>query len=63
MFVDTSLFKTEEIEEAWRVIGEQSEWLLNTLNIYKENAKITPVQILPFLHYFANMTQLEARLS
>ena len=63
MFVDTSLFKTEEIEEAWRVIGEQSEWLLNTLNIYKENARITPVQILPFLRYSANMTQLEARLS
>jgi len=62
VFMDTSLFQTEEIEEAWRVIGEQSEWLLNMLNIYKEKTKITPVQVLPFLHYYANMAQLDVRL-
>jgi hypothetical protein len=60
--MDTSLFKTEKIEEAWRILGEQTEWVLNLLDIYKKDVRITPKQILPFLHYFANMTQLEVRL-
>lgn len=59
--MDKSLFKNGKIEEAWRIIGEQSEWLLNLLDIYKEDVKITPKQILPFLHYYANMTQLQVR--
>ncbi len=60
--MDKSLFVNGKIEEAWKIIGEQSEWLLDLLDIYKEEVKITPKQVLPFLHYFANMTQLEARL-
>ena len=28
---DTSLLKEERTEEIWRIIGEQSEWLLDTL--------------------------------
>jgi len=59
--MDKSLFVNGKIEEAWRIIGEQSEWLLTLLNMYKKDAKITPRQIAPFLHYFANMTQLEVR--
>lgn len=56
--IDTSLLKEEDIAEAWRIIGEQSEWLLNTLNIYKEGTNIFPEQIGQFLHYYFNMTQL-----
>ena len=59
--MDKSKIKDEKIEKAWRIIGEQSEWLLNLLDIYKEDARITPKQVLPFLHYFANMTKLEVR--
>ena len=59
--MDKSLFKNGEIEEAWRIIGEQSEWLFSLLDIYKEDVKITRKQILPFLHYYANMTQLQVR--
>jgi len=59
--MDKSKIKDEKIEKAWRIIGEQGEWLLNLLDIYKEDARITPKQVLPFLHYFANMTQLEVR--
>jgi len=57
--MDKSLFVNGDIEEAWRIIGEQSEWLLGLLDIYKKDVKITPIQIKPFLHYFANMTQLD----
>ena len=56
--LDTSLFKTEEIEDAWRIIGEQSEWLLNMLNIYKENVDIPFKHIAQFFHYYFNMTNL-----
>jgi len=56
--IDTNLLERQDITEAWRVIGEQSEWLLNMLNIYKEGANIFPEQIGQFLHYYFNMTQL-----
>jgi len=56
--MDKSLLKNGEIEEVWRIIGEQSQWFLNLLDIYKEDANITPKQVSPFLHYYYNMTQL-----
>ena len=56
--MDKSLLKNGEIEEVWRIIGEQSEWLLSLLDIYKEDVKITSKQVSPFLHYYSNMTQL-----
>ena len=59
--IDKSLLKNEKIEEAWRIIGEQSEWLLEMLNIHKEDVDIPPLQIAQFLHYYFNMTQLLIR--
>ena len=59
--IDKSIIKNEEIEEAWRIIGEQSEWLLEMLNIHKEDVYIPPQQIAQFLHFYANMTQLQVR--
>jgi hypothetical protein len=55
---DTSLLKHEEIEEVWRIIGEQSEWLINMLNIFKENVKIPFQYIGLFFHYYVNMAQI-----
>jgi hypothetical protein len=55
---DTSLLKREEIEELWRIIGEQSEWLMNMLDIYKEEVQIPLNYIAQFFHYYFNMTQL-----
>jgi hypothetical protein len=55
---DTSLFKNEGIGEVWRIIGEQSEWLLNTLNAYKEDVAVPHLHIFEFLHYYSNMTQM-----
>ncbi len=58
LMFDTSLFKYEGIEEVWRIIGEQSEWFLKTLNAYKETVEIPPIHIAEFLHYYSNMSQL-----
>lgn len=58
---DTSLLKEERIEEIWRIIGEQSEWLLNTLAVYKNDIAIPALHISEFMHYYANMTQLPVR--
>lgn len=59
--IDKSLLKNQEIEEAWRIIGEQSEWLINMLNIYKEEIDIPPQQVAQFLHYYSNMAQIRFR--
>ena len=56
--IEKSLLKNEEIEEAWRIIGEQSEWLINMLSIYKEDRDIPPIQTMQYLHYYFNMMQL-----
>ena len=37
---NVSLLKDESIEEVWRLIGEQSEWLLTLLSAFKENVNI-----------------------
>jgi len=58
MKFDTSLLKDESIEEVWRMIGEQSEWLLYMLDIFKNEIDIPLQYVGQLLHYFANMTQL-----
>jgi hypothetical protein len=55
---DTSLLKDEKIEEVWRIIGELSEWLLNTLSIYRNDVQIPLQHIGQWVHYFFNMTGL-----
>jgi len=61
--IDNSLLKTEEIEEAWRIIGEQSEWVMSMLNIHKKDVEINkyPKQIGQFLHYYFNMFGLQIK--
>lgn len=59
--INKSIIKNEEIEEVWRIIGEQSEWLLGMLNIHKEDVDIPPQQVAQFLHFYANMTQFQVR--
>jgi hypothetical protein len=56
--IDKTLLKNENIAEAWKIIGEQSEWLLKMLNSHKKEANIFPTQMAQFLHYLSNMTQL-----
>lgn len=56
--INKSLLKNEEIEEAWRIIGKQSEWIMNMLNIHKENVEVPITQIIQFMHYYLNMLGL-----
>jgi len=54
--IDRSLLKDEKIEEAWRIMGEQSEWVMSMLNGHKEDVGLVPIkQIIQFMHYFMNM--------
>ena len=55
---DVSLLKDESIEEVWRLIGEQCEWLLNLLNAFKENVNIPVSHVKGFLNNFTDMTAL-----
>ena len=59
--IDKSLLKNEEIEEAWRIIGEQSAWVVEMLNIHKNNIDITASQVGQFLHHYFNMTCVAPR--
>ena len=58
---DVSLLKDESIEEVWRIIGEQSEWLLKLLTAFKENVNIPASYIKRFLNYYTDMTALVTR--
>jgi len=55
---NVSLLKDESIEEVWRLIGEQSEWLLSLLSAFKENVNIPIDYIKRFLNYYTDMTAL-----
>jgi hypothetical protein len=57
--LDKALLKNDDIAEAWRIIGEQSEWLLDMLMVHKEDARLFPNQVNQFLHYYSNMTGLQ----
>ena len=58
--IDNSILENG-IEEAWKIIGEQSKWFLEMLNIHKEDVEIPSQQIAQFLHFYANMSQLQVR--
>ena len=53
---DRSGFRNEQFEEAWKVMGEQSEWIINMIEVHKKNVNIA--HIVQFMHYFLNMMGL-----
>jgi len=61
--IDKSLLKKEAIEEAWRIIGEQSELIVKLVKIHK--ARIPIEQFLQFMHFSMNMVGLgyQSRIS
>ena len=60
--INKALLENEEIEEAWRIIGEQSEWIINLVNIHKEDIGWIPIdQFVQFMHFFMNMMGLAYR--
>jgi len=52
---------TNGIEDAWRIIGEQSNWIMNMLNTHKESVEIPITQFTQFLHFYLNMLGLGGR--
>lgn len=59
--IDRSALRGDAIEEAWRIIGAQSEWFLDLLDAHKPDREVDYRQVAQFLHYFANMAQLRVR--
>jgi hypothetical protein len=56
--INRALLINEEIEEAWRVIGEQAEWIIKLVNIHREDEGIPIDQFVQFMHLFMNMMGL-----
>jgi hypothetical protein len=54
--IDKSLLKKEAIEEARKIIGEQSELIVKFVNIHKDTISIQ--QFLQFMHFNMNMVGL-----
>ncbi|MGD0071662.1 MAG: hypothetical protein ABSB71_08915 [Candidatus Bathyarchaeia archaeon] len=51
--IKKELLNNEEIEEAWRIIGEQSEWIIHMVNIHKDG-ELTIQQFIQFMHFYMN---------
>ena len=51
------LLRNEEIEEAWRIIGEQSEWIIRMVKIH-EDGEIPIKQFIQFMHFYMNVMGL-----
>lgn len=49
------LLKDQDFTIAWKLLGEQCEWVIKLMNDHK---KIDQLQIMQFLHYFANIFQV-----
>ena len=57
--IDKSLLKNADIGEAWRIIGEQSELIIELVQIHKDTVPIQ--QFIQFMHYNTNMFGLGRR--
>ena len=55
--IEKMLLKNNEVEEAWRIIGEQSEWTIHMVNIHKDG-KLTIPQFIQFMHFYMNTMSL-----
>jgi len=55
--ITTTQLKNDDILEAWKVIGEQSEWVINMVNTHKHGA-LTIGQFKHFMHFFTNSVGL-----
>ena len=56
--IDKSILKNRRIEEAWRIIGEQSEWVTKILDSFGEEFDIPDQQFIQYVHFLMNMLGL-----
>jgi hypothetical protein len=52
--IDDRLLIGEDIKEAWRIIGGQSEFIIDVVCSHKGNIEIPPSQFAQFIHFFMN---------
>lgn len=52
--IDRTILEEKDIAEAWRIIGEQSDFIIDLVRAHTENSEIHPQQIAQFMHYFMN---------
>jgi DNA-binding Lrp family transcriptional regulator len=56
--VTSVLLKGGKIEEAWRIMGEQSEWMLHLIEVHEADGMLIE-QFAQFMHYYLNMVGLD----
>lgn len=52
--IDVGILRDADIREVWKIIGEQSEFIINLINSHKADAEIHAGQIAQFMHFFMN---------
>jgi hypothetical protein len=52
--IDVGILEDTDIREAWKIIGEQSEFIIDLVLSHKKDLEIHPKQIAQFMHYFMN---------
>jgi hypothetical protein len=53
--IDKAILKENDITEAWRIIGEQSEFMIKLVCAHEDNVGIPIEQFIQFMHFFMNM--------
>lgn len=56
--IDEKILLNENITEAWRILGEQSEIVVRLVCAHKETVEIPSNQIAQFMHFFMNPLKL-----
>jgi hypothetical protein len=51
--ITTTQLRNDDVLEAWKLIGEQSEWVMKMVNAHKDSA-LTVGQFKQFMHFFTN---------
>ena len=52
--IDESLLKYKDIGEAWKLIGDQSVFIINLVCSHSEEGEISSKQFVQFMHFFMN---------
>lgn len=52
--IDETILEEKDVAEAWRIIGEQSDFIIDLVRAHTENSEIHSRQIAQFMHYFMN---------
>lgn len=58
--INKPLLKNEDISEAWKILGESCEWIINLINAHRlendENINELQYQVSQFQHFIKNIT-------